>query len=163
MYMMLMKTKYPKNVMNKTSDTTGTQIISQLITVQYKTPLDGERPTVLLKMSDVKFIEPSHLTDCNYCILSGANDTERIVDGYYYISDIVGVSHDVVALNLELDILETFRTEIQQQYAVVARSSSTYNTDIVDPNFITTGGTETSYIMADQQNVPDVVVSMRTL
>lgn len=160
MTMILLNTKYPKNVMGKslTAD-----IVSFVVTAQAKTPINTENPTVLLNISEIKFADTTKtISDANYCLITGTGD-EQIINGYYYISDITGVSNGVVAISLELDILDTFMTDIQAQYAIVARSSTTFNTDIVDPNFTTEGGTETNYIHAESQNMPDIVVSMRTL
>lgn len=161
MRLILMNTEYSENVMGKSLTA---QLVSSVVTVQAKSPIDTENPVVLLKLSEIKFTTVTNkLKDANYCLLVGSGDEEELINGYYYISDVVCVSHDVVALTLELDVLETFSTEIQSQYAVVARSSTTFNTDIVDTNFITEGGSETDYIEAEEQNMPDIVVSMRTL
>lgn len=160
MTMILLNTKYPKNVMGKSSKA---DIVSFVVTAQAKTPIDTETPTVLLDTNEIKFADTAKtISDANYCLITGTGD-EQIINGYYYISDVTGVSNGVVALSLELDVLDTFMSDIQAQYAIVARSSTTFNTDIVDPNFTTEGGTETNYILAESQNMPDVVVSMRTL
>lgn len=158
--MILLNTKYPKNVMGKNL---YADLVSFVVTAQAKTPIDTETPTVLLNISEIKFADAAKtISDANYCLITGTGD-EQIINGYYYISDITGVSNGVVALSLDLDVLDTFMTDIQAQYAIVARSSTTFNTDIVDPNFTTEGGTETNYILAESQNMPDIVVSMRTL
>lgn len=160
MNMILLNTKYPKNVMGKSSKA---DLVSFVVTAQAKAPIDTESPTILLDISEIKFADTAkNISDANYCLITGS-DGEQFINGYYYISDTTGVSDGVVALSLELDILDTFMTDIQAQYAIIARSSTTFNTDIVDPNFTTEGGTETNYILAESQNMPDIVVSMRTL
>lgn len=153
---------YNKNPIN-TLGSKGIKILSSVFHVDMKTPLDRFQATAMIETSAVEFHTNERWTFVNYCVVLGENETEEMFGGIYFITDIIGVSHNVIAVTMELDVLNTFATQIREQTAVVARSASTYNTDIVDPNFITTGGTETSYIKATQQNIPDVVVSMRTL
>lgn len=98
-------------------------------------------------------IEYDKVPDFNYCYIPSFNR-------YYFITDITSIRTNVWKISCSVDVLMTYATELREQSALVNRSYSTYNSELIDnlvsfnsiidyeivengvsPLFSTTGGT----------------------
>lgn len=70
-------------------------------------------PKILIRMDDV-----SDLKNCNYMTISEFGRK-------YFITDIVSVTHNTIEVSGHVDVLETYKDEIDKNTAIIARQSST--------------------------------------
>lgn len=56
---------------------------------------------------------------------------------YYFIDDIVSIHNDVWEVSGHVDVLETYKTQIKANTAVIKRQQSQYNLYLDDPEFRT--------------------------
>lgn len=52
---------------------------------------------------------------------------------YYYVTDIVSTAAKLWSANLHIDVLNTYKNQIKQQHAVIARQENSYNSMLPDP------------------------------
>lgn len=90
------------------------------VTVRLKMPCSHERP--VFELSTV----PKTI---NYIQWDGC---------YYYVSDLTYVNRDIMQITCDLDVLATYKSNIQAATAFVEYSSSTYNVNLLDPRISTT-------------------------
>ena len=81
--------------------------------VVYKMPTSRRNPTIRINADTFNF---------NYCLLDGK---------YYFVTDIVSVRNDLWDVNLAIDVLGTYRSEIRATTAYVLYDT-TGNSEIVD-------------------------------
>ncbi|MBR6518023.1 MAG: hypothetical protein IKT40_14415 [Bacilli bacterium] len=67
----------------------------------------------------------TNILKCNYAHIQELNR-------YYFIDDIVIKSTNIYTLVLKLDVLETYRTYLLNQYAMISRNEFTYNNFLDD-------------------------------
>lgn len=97
-------------------------LLEQLTGV-FKTPTSYLTPVIILNVTDFTTLPDIQL--CNYVYIS---DFSR----YYFITDMVFISNDLVELHLKLDVLYTYRVLIRQQSALVSRNENLYSLLIED-------------------------------
>lgn len=70
-------------------------------------------PKILIRMEDV-----SDLKNCNYMTITEFGRK-------YFVTDIVSVTHNTIEVSGHVDVLETYKDEIDKNTAIIARQSST--------------------------------------
>lgn len=84
-------------------------------------------PKILIRMDDV-----SDLKNCNY--MSIAEFGRK-----YFVTDIVSVTHNTIEVSGHVDVLETYKDEIDKNTAIIARqSSTTFGNTYLDDNLLAT-------------------------
>ena len=90
-------------------------------------PGGGESRSVVLKentsIEHPTFILSGSLPNYNYAEFDGR---------YYYVDDIVSIAHDLYELSCSIDYLATYKSEIGSYNCFVERSSSNYDTYLID-------------------------------
>ena len=56
---------------------------------------------------------------------------------YYFIDDIISINNDIWEVHGHVDVLETYKTQILANQAVIARQQNRYNLYLNDPDFMT--------------------------
>lgn len=56
---------------------------------------------------------------------------------YYFIDDIISINNDIWEVHGHVDVLETYKNDILEQRAVIARQQNKYNLYLNDPDFRT--------------------------
>lgn len=79
-------------------------------------------PTILFRINDV-----SDLKNCNYMTIPSFNRK-------YFVTDIKSVRNNMIEVSAHVDVLETYKDEIDDNTAIIARSSQKdfYNTYLDD-------------------------------
>lgn len=98
-------------------------------------------PTIYLEMNN------NSLPSYNYAYIPTFNR-------YYFISNIRPARNNYWEVNMKVDVLMSFKTEIKNQTALVVRQENDYNLDIVD-NLITNlqdKEYDINYIVVDEFN-----------
>ena len=80
---------------------------------------------------DTELINPVLVLSPSFSI---SNENYFIINGYNYFVNGVTHSQQRQYVQLEIDDLETFKTDILKQYAIIGRSSNHYNCYQVDPD-----------------------------
>ena len=75
-------------------------------------------------------VESSNLITSNYCYVPDFNR-------YYYITKITSVSKNIYDIELDVDVLMSYKDVIRQQTAVIARQEKLYNLYLPDDSFKT--------------------------
>lgn len=84
-------------------------------------------PKILIRMNDV-----SDLKNCNYMTIPEFGRK-------YFITDIVSVTHNMIEVSGHVDVLETYKDEIDKNTAIIARQSSTkFGNTYLDDNLLAT-------------------------
>lgn len=90
------------------------------LNIKYKDNINIISPTIILNDNDVM-----NFMECNYCYLS---DFER----FYFIRTIENINNNLWGLELECDVLESFKDDIMNSYAEYERELQ--NGDYLDIN-----------------------------
>lgn len=61
---------------------------------------------------------------------------------YYYITGITAINDNLWEISGHIDVLYTYRTQILENSAIIARQEFQYNLDLVDSELITSAGRE---------------------
>ena len=80
------------------------------------------KPVITINSND------SGITSYNYMYISEFNR-------YYFIDDIVSVNNNKWEISAHVDVLETYKTDILANTAVIKRQTSLYNTYLNDPEW----------------------------
>lgn len=76
-------------------------------------------------LNPVVVIEGDDLTGFNYAYISAFSR-------YYFITDITSVRNNLWRVSLKVDVLESFGTQIKNQYAVIVASETNENSDYLE-------------------------------
>lgn len=79
------------------------------------------RPVIKIRTSEV-------ITTYNYMYISE-------FDRYYFIDDIVSVNNGLWEISAHVDVLETYKSDILSNTAVLRRQQNKYNTYLNDPEW----------------------------
>lgn len=90
-------------------------------------------------INPVILIEYSNPTNFNYCYISEFGR-------YYFVDDVVVVRTGLLRLSLSVDVLESFKNEILNEYAIVEQSTTRFNKYLPDENWKTLVKTKTDII-----------------
>lgn len=84
-------------------------------------------PKILIRMDDV-----GDLKNCNYMSIPEFGRK-------YFVTDIVSVTHNMIEISGHVDVLETYKDEIDKNTAIIARQSSTsFGNTYLDDNLLAT-------------------------
>lgn len=84
-------------------------------------------PKILIRMDDV-----GDLKNCNYMTIAEFGRK-------YFVTDIVSVTHNMIEVSGHVDVLETYKDEIDKNTAIIARQSSTsFGNTYLDDNLLAT-------------------------
>lgn len=119
MNIILYKSKCERNVINKLA------YLTQLLTMDgtMRNGLDVDYPSIDIDISDAT--TRGDILSANYVYISDFNK-------YYYVLNRYFTLNNILTIELEIDLLYTFKNTISNSVGYVARNENTYNDDIVD-------------------------------
>ena len=114
-----------QNKINKTLAPVAT------LTGAIKEPSSITKPVILVEYSDpITF---------NYCYIDAFNR-------YYFVRDVVAVRNDLMRLFLDVDVLESFKTQILAQQVIIDKSKTDFNKYLPDENWRVNVKTKTDIV-----------------
>ena len=71
-------------------------------------------------------IELSTIPNFNYCYIP-------VFNRYYFVDEIISIQKNIWRINMSIDVLHTYRSQIKLQRGFIERGNTDFNVDIVDP------------------------------
>lgn len=102
------------------------ELLIEMDNVSFKSSENTYNPTILIKYDpqDIPLFE-NKLMKANYVYID-------ILKKYYFITDVVLMTNNIIAYSLKMDVLETYRTYILNLECLIARNEFEYDTYLHD-------------------------------
>ena len=117
MQIILYQNKSEKNKINK--DLTQVEVL----TGNLRNDTSLQKPSIRIERNDP--------TGFNYCYIPQFNR-------YYFVDDVIINRNNILTLTLSVDVLESFKTQILAQSAIINKNTTDNNKYLNDENWLTT-------------------------
>ena len=101
--------------------------------------LEGELKENTSIIAPEILLEYNNPTAFNYCFIDAFNR-------FYYVKDVTIIRNNLLRISLQVDALESFKTQILTQNVIIERNASDFDLYLPDDNLITLVKTKTDII-----------------